>query len=81
MNIITINITDKTLKGRINLPSSKSISNRVLIIKALIKDDFNIQNLSEADDTVLMENLLSKIKTCKEVGFDSTDISWIQRMR
>ena len=64
MDIITVNKSDKILKGRINLPSSKSISNRVLIIKALIKDDFSIQNLSEADDTVLMENLHNKIKTC-----------------
>ncbi|MDA0889882.1 MAG: hypothetical protein O3A52_01875, partial [Bacteroidetes bacterium] len=35
----------------IDLPSSKSISNRLLIIKALCKENFVIENLSDSDDT------------------------------
>ncbi|MCZ2443101.1 MAG: hypothetical protein LC101_04925 [Flavobacteriales bacterium] len=41
------------------LPSSKSISNRVLIIRALSKPGFTIQSLSEADDTAMLADLLA----------------------
>ena len=54
----------KVVNCEINLPSSKSISNRLLIIKALCKEKFLIKNLSESDDTILLENALnSKEKT------------------
>ena len=49
------------IQGEIKLPRSKSLSNRALIIKALNADSFNIENLSQANDTVLLENAL-KIK-------------------
>ena len=41
----------KIVNCEINLPSSKSISNRLLIIRALCKEDFEIKNLSTSDDT------------------------------
>ena len=54
----------KVVNCEINLPSSKSISNRLLIIKALCKEKFLIKNLSESDDTILLKNALnSKEKT------------------
>ena len=43
------------------VPSSKSISNRLLIIKYLSKSDKSIKNLSLADDTILMQNILYQI--------------------
>lgn len=46
------------VKGTIILNSSKSIANRVLIIRALCGQRFQIDNLSNADDTVLLNNLL-----------------------
>jgi len=46
------------IQGEIKLPRSKSLSNRALIIKALSSDSFNIENLSEANDTLLLENAL-----------------------
>lgn len=67
-SIITISKTDKKLKGEISLPSSKSISNRVLIIRALSKTNFNIRNLSRADDTKLMQSLLDKIEYQKNIS-------------
>lgn len=39
------------INGKVNLPGSKSISNRVLMIKALSGLDFKISNLSDSDDT------------------------------
>ncbi|MBE6311956.1 MAG: 3-phosphoshikimate 1-carboxyvinyltransferase [Bacteroidales bacterium] len=41
----------KNIAGKINLPASKSISNRALIIKALCGDTTPVENLSECDDT------------------------------
>lgn len=56
----------------INLPASKSIANRALIIKALVErqnklanDGLDISNLSNADDTQLLQNILN--------GFKATD--------
>ena len=49
----------KVVNCEIDLPSSKSISNRLLIIKALCKEKFLIKNLSESDDTILLKNALN----------------------
>ncbi|MDA9808627.1 3-phosphoshikimate 1-carboxyvinyltransferase [Flavobacteriales bacterium] len=54
----------KVVNCEIDLPSSKSISNRLLIIKALCKEKLLIKNISESDDTILLKNALnSKEKT------------------
>ena len=50
---------DKSLKGTIRLTSSKSISNRLLIISELCTDQFSINNLATANDTVLLQQLLN----------------------
>ncbi len=42
-----------------NLPSSKSISNRAIIIKALAGDSSRLINLSDANDTQLMLQLIA----------------------
>ena len=44
----------------ITLNSSKSESNRLLIIQALSKEIINIKNLSNANDTIILKNLLNK---------------------
>jgi len=56
---LKISKINKTLKGKIVLSGSKSESNRVLIIKALCQKDFNIENISNSDDTKLLVNLLN----------------------
>ena len=51
----------KIVECEIELPASKSISNRLLIIQALSKERFKIENLSDSDDTKsLKEALYSK---------------------
>lgn len=57
-------ITD--LPTEVNLPASKSISNRVLILNALHGNNTKIKNLSKADDTILLQNVLSELKSKKE---------------
>ena len=49
---------DKFKDSTIYLNSSKSESNRLLIIKALSEKEITIQNLSKANDSVLLKNLL-----------------------
>jgi len=61
MKSVLVTKTDKKLSGVIRLPSSKSISNRLLIIRALSGGNFPISNLSEAGDTVLLGKLLNSI--------------------
>ena len=50
---------NSTVSGTVrHLPSSKSLSNRALLINALMAGKGNLENLSEARDTRLMEELL-----------------------
>ena len=49
---------DKFKNSTIYLNSSKSESNRLLIIKALSEKEITIKNLSKANDSVLLKNLL-----------------------
>ncbi len=60
--------TDKKIVGSINLDSSKSISNRVLIIRALCQEYFNIERLSTAKDTQTLLQLLSQKSDTYDVG-------------
>ena len=51
---------DKRKNNVITLNSSKSESNRLLIIQALSQEIINIDNLSNANDTIILKNLLNK---------------------
>lgn len=46
------------IKAEINLPASKSISNRVLVIHSLSGGNSTLHNLSDCDDTQVMINAL-----------------------
>lgn len=50
--------SEKKISGEINLPRSKSISNRMLIIEALSDGKLQIQNLSDANDTRILKSVL-----------------------
>ena len=62
INSIIVGKPQKPIKTSISLPASKSISNRLLIIKELSGKDLNILNISKSDDTTLLNDLLLKIK-------------------
>ncbi|MFH1159998.1 MAG: 3-phosphoshikimate 1-carboxyvinyltransferase [bacterium] len=62
MKIITVTKEDRILNGKITLPASKSISNRLLMIRALRGKKFRITNLSKADDTILLQHLLKEVE-------------------
>ena len=60
MSVIRISHPSSEVHGRIRLNGSKSISNRVLIIKSLCEDPFDIMHLSTSDDTQTLEKLLNQ---------------------
>ena len=61
MKTFTVIKANKTLKGSLSLPSSKSLSNRLLILQKLFSEGFKIHNLSEAEDTLLLNRLLNEV--------------------
>ncbi|MBN2639934.1 MAG: 3-phosphoshikimate 1-carboxyvinyltransferase [Bacteroidales bacterium] len=61
-----IKLKEGVLQGDVTLPSSKSISNRLLIMRAMEKSLVWFDNLSEADDTYMMRLYLSFIGTCSD---------------
>lgn len=60
------------VKGEISLNSSKSIANRALIIQALTPSHFEIDNLSNADDTVVLDKLLKSTSPVLDAGAGGT---------
>ena len=53
--------------AEVNLPASKSISNRVLILNALSYSPYVIENLSDCDDTCVMVRALESNDTCFDI--------------
>lgn len=58
-----VKVINKKTKASIQLPSSKSISNRVLILNALSYSPYEIQNLSDSDDVKVMMKALNSNDT------------------
>ena len=61
MKSIVITKPDKTLKGSIRLPASKSISNRILIMNALSGKVKAVKNMSDSADTILLQRHLDNV--------------------
>jgi len=68
---------DKTLKGSIVLPGSKSIANRALIIHALSYSPYPIVNLSESDDTRVMEQVFNSNTNHFDIGHAGTAMRFL----
>lgn len=75
--MIKISHPTKALKGTVELPSSKSISNRVLLIQALCNDAIEITNLSAAHDTVVMQQALQSANSTIDVGDAGTAMRFL----
>ena len=67
----------KVVECEIDLPSSKSISNRLLIIKALCDEDFTITNLSDSDDTKSLQKALNSADKIIDVGAAGTSFRFL----
>ena len=62
----------KNIDCTINLPYSKSISNRLLIIQAISKEKIQIKNLSNSDDTNSLKNALKSNSQTINIGAAGT---------
>ncbi len=65
------------IEGSIQLPASKSISNRVLIISALSYNPFPVQNLSDSDDTRVLEKALTSNSNHFDIGHAGTAMRFL----
>lgn len=72
-----VTANNRDLKGEIYLPTSKSISNRVLIIKALCDNEIKINNLSISDDTKILENALKTPENIIDAGHAGTSMRFL----
>ena len=67
----------KNITGSINLPASKSISNRALIINALSYSPYPILNLSDSDDTKVLEAALFSNTRKFDIGHAGTAMRFL----
>ncbi len=65
------------VRATVELPASKSISNRALIINALSHSDVEPQNLSDCDDTVVMRQALSAMPDVIDIGAAGTAMRFL----
>ena len=72
MNSLTLKPIAK-IEGEVNLPGSKSLSNRALLIAALAEGTTKITNLLDSDDTRHMLNALQKLGVDYTLSEDRTE--------
>ncbi|MDX1666629.1 MAG: 3-phosphoshikimate 1-carboxyvinyltransferase, partial [Saprospiraceae bacterium] len=70
--IFSIHKPKPALRGKISLSGSKSISNRVLIIRALCEEPFDIEGLATAKDTHTLQKLLDHPQGTLDAGAAGT---------
>lgn len=80
--IAKISAPQKPIRATINLPASKSLSNRALIIRALSGKDFEpdsyrVENLSEAQDTKILLNAIQSSDKTIDVGAAGTAMRFL----
>jgi 3-phosphoshikimate 1-carboxyvinyltransferase len=64
-------------EGSIVLPASKSISNRALIIRALSDNSFSIRNLSDCDDSRVLDEVFQSGATSINIGHAGTAMRFL----
>ena len=74
MNSLTLKPISK-IDGEINLPGSKSLSNRALLLAALAEGTTRITNLLESDNTLHMLNALKQLGVKYTLSEDKKECS------
>ncbi|MGC8824948.1 MAG: 3-phosphoshikimate 1-carboxyvinyltransferase [Bacteroidales bacterium] len=65
------------LRGELKVASSKSISNRLLIIRALSEKPFQLFNLSESEDTRALQQALEGRQAVVDIGHAGTAMRFL----
>lgn len=74
---VNIQSVNKTIKGTLNLSGSKSISNRLLILQALSNRSSKLKNISDSDDTLVLQKALSSSDTFIDIGIAGTAMRFL----
>ena len=77
MTLKALHIQPKEINLQIHLPASKSISNRALILNALAYSPYDIQNLSDCDDTRITVKALDSNDTTFDIGAAGTAMRFL----
>ena len=76
MELLKINKIDKTVSGTIQITGSKSETNRLLILKQFYPN-LTIENVSNSDDSVLMQNALANTSNEINIGHAGTAMRFL----
>jgi len=76
-DIISISNPSGKIIGTIELPGSKSGSNRALIINALTDNKCKLQHLSESSDTLVLQEAIASKKTHINIGDAGTAMRFL----
>lgn len=74
---ISLKFMNKEVRGRVKLPASKSISNRVLLINALADSELPVENLADCDDTQSMRTVLQSAGNRFDIGHAGTAMRFL----
>ena len=77
LNLDKLDILTGDFEITIDLPASKSISNRALILNALSYSNYTIQNLSDSDDTLVTLKALDSNDTTFDIGAAGTAMRFL----
>ena len=72
-----IQIKSPLINGKVHLTGSKSISNRLLILQALSGHNNELKNLSDSDDTTVLQKTLRSQETTINVGIAGTAMRFL----
>ncbi len=76
-NALRLKAPIRRFSGRIVLPASKSISNRLLIVNALAFSPYKVKNLSDSDDTQVLGTILQSNDSVFDVGHAGTAMRFL----
>ena len=76
MESLKVNKVNKTVNGNIEITGSKSETNRLLILQQLYQN-LNIENVSNSDDSVLMQKALASTSSEINVGHAGTAMRFL----
>lgn len=68
--MIEIGTPDNSIQSTITIGGSKSISNRLLVLKQVLSQNISFSNLSDSEDTQLLDQALKLIASQKSASID-----------
>jgi 3-phosphoshikimate 1-carboxyvinyltransferase len=74
---LTLHRTTGIVKGKVSLPASKSISNRLLLLQAVSGGKVKATGLSDSEDTQAMLRALASVERISDIGHAGTAMRFL----